>query len=49
MENFFLDNEDILFHLDHIDLDRVIAYKEDSFQEAKKYQQSNYLLQSVKS
>ena len=37
MENFFLDNEDILFHLDHIDLDRVIAYKEDSFQEAKKY------------
>ncbi|NQT60555.1 MAG: acyl-CoA dehydrogenase family protein [Bacteroidetes bacterium] len=37
MENFFLDNEDILFQLDHLDLDRVIAYKEDNFQEAKKY------------
>ncbi len=37
MENFFLDNEDILFQLEHIDLDRVIAYREDNFREAELY------------
>ena len=31
MENFLRDNEDILFHLDHIDLDRVIRLREDDF------------------
>ena len=37
MENFLLDNEDILFHLDHIDLDRIIQLKEDNFEQAKQY------------
>lgn len=33
MANFFTDNSDIQFHLDHIDLDRVISLKEDEFHE----------------
>jgi alkylation response protein AidB-like acyl-CoA dehydrogenase len=37
MENFLTDNEDILFHLDHIDLDRIIQLKEDNFEQAKQY------------
>jgi alkylation response protein AidB-like acyl-CoA dehydrogenase len=37
MENFLTDNEDILFHLQHIDLDRIIHYKEDNFNQAKLY------------
>jgi len=37
MENFLLDNEDILFHLDHIDLDRIIKMKEDNFEQAKQF------------
>ncbi|HAW86276.1 MAG TPA: acyl-CoA dehydrogenase, partial [Spirochaetaceae bacterium] len=37
MENFFLDNEDLLFQLEHMDLDRVIRLYEDEFAEAAKY------------
>ena len=37
MENFLLDNEDILFHLEHMDIDRIIALKEDNFKEAETY------------
>lgn len=37
MENFLLDNEDILFHLDNMDIDRIITRKEDNFSDAKKY------------
>ncbi|MDR1859192.1 MAG: acyl-CoA dehydrogenase family protein [Treponema sp.] len=37
MENFFNDNEDILFHLGHLGLDRVIGLKEDNFEQAKRY------------
>ena len=37
MENFLLDNEDILFHLDHLDLERIIRMKEDNFEQAKQY------------
>jgi len=37
MENFLTDNEDILFHLDHIDLDRIIKMKEDNFEQAKQF------------
>jgi alkylation response protein AidB-like acyl-CoA dehydrogenase len=37
MENFLTDNEDILFHLQHIDLDKIIHYKEDNFNQAKLY------------
>jgi alkylation response protein AidB-like acyl-CoA dehydrogenase len=37
MENFLTDNEDILFHLDHLDLDRIIQFKEDNFEQAKQY------------
>jgi len=33
MENFLTDNEDILFHLKHIDLDQIITLKEDNFAE----------------
>jgi len=37
MENFLTDNEDILFHLDHLDLDRIIHFKEDNFEQAKQF------------
>jgi alkylation response protein AidB-like acyl-CoA dehydrogenase len=37
MENFLTDNEDILFHLEHLDLDRIIHFKEENFSEAKKF------------
>jgi len=37
MENFLTDNEDILFHLEHLDLDRIIRMKEDNFGQAKQY------------
>ena len=37
MENFLTDNEDILFHLDHIDLDRIIHMKEDNFKQAQQF------------
>ena len=33
MENFLKDNEDILFHLKHLDIDRVISLREDNFAE----------------
>jgi len=36
-ENFLSDNEDILFHLDHLDLDRIIKLKEENFADAEKY------------
>ncbi|MDR0497864.1 MAG: acyl-CoA dehydrogenase family protein, partial [Treponema sp.] len=36
-ENFFADNEDILFHLDHLDLDRIIQLKEENFSQAAQY------------
>jgi alkylation response protein AidB-like acyl-CoA dehydrogenase len=31
MENFFRDNDDILFHFEHMDIDRIIRLKEDDF------------------
>jgi alkylation response protein AidB-like acyl-CoA dehydrogenase len=37
MENFLTDNEDILFHLDHRDLDRIIHFQEDNFEQAKQF------------
>ncbi len=37
MENYFLDNEDILFHLEHMDLDRIITLREDNFKEAQQF------------
>jgi alkylation response protein AidB-like acyl-CoA dehydrogenase len=37
MENFLTDNNDILFHLDHLDLDRIIQFKEDNFEQAKQF------------
>jgi alkylation response protein AidB-like acyl-CoA dehydrogenase len=37
MENFLIDNEDILFHLDHLDLNRVIQFREDNFEQAKQF------------
>ena len=37
MENYFKDNPDIQFHLDHLDLSRVIDLLEDGFAEAGTY------------
>jgi alkylation response protein AidB-like acyl-CoA dehydrogenase len=37
MENFLTDNEDILFQLEHLDLNKIIQYKEDNFEQAKIY------------
>ena len=37
MENFLNDNEDILFHLEHLDLDDIIRLKEDDFAEKDTY------------
>lgn len=37
MENYFLDNEDILFQLEHMDMDRIITLREDDFKEAAEY------------
>ena len=37
MSNFFTDNSDIQFHLDHIDLNRVIALKEDDYHEKDQF------------
>ena len=37
MENFLKDNEDILFHLKHLDLDTIITLKEDNFAEKDIY------------
>lgn len=37
MENFFLDNPDILFQLEHLDLGRVIELKEDGFKDRDAY------------
>jgi alkylation response protein AidB-like acyl-CoA dehydrogenase len=37
MENFLTDNEDILFHLEHLDLDRIIRLKEENFEQSKHY------------
>ena len=37
MANFLLDNKDILFHLDHLDLERVIRLREDDFAEKDTY------------
>lgn len=37
MENFLKDNEDILFQLKHLDLDRVITLREDNFSEKDTY------------
>lgn len=37
MKNFLTDNQDILFHLEHLDLDRIIGLKEENFSQAKQY------------
>ncbi len=37
MPNFYKDNDDIQFHMKHIDLKRVIELKEDDFKEKEKY------------
>ena len=37
MENFLKDNDDILFHLKHIDLDEIIRLKEDDFADRGTY------------
>ncbi len=37
MENFFTENPDILWHFDHMDLDEIIAAREDDFAQAAEY------------
>ncbi len=36
MDNFYKDNEDILFHFQHMDLDELIKLKEDNFKDKDK-------------
>ncbi|MFW6179428.1 MAG: hypothetical protein ACOC43_13820, partial [Desulfohalobiaceae bacterium] len=37
MTNYYLDNKDILFHLQHMDLSRVVSLKEDDFAEKEEF------------
>ena len=37
MDNFFRDNDDILFHFKHLDLDELIKLREDDFEEKDKF------------
>ena len=37
MSNFFEDNNDLLFHFKHLDLDKIIEFRENNFAEADKY------------
>jgi len=37
MANFFEDNKDLLFHLEHSDIDEVITLMEDNFKESERY------------
>ncbi len=37
MANFYADNADIRFHLDHMDLDRLVRLRERDFEEAAQY------------
>ena len=37
MPNFFEDNDDLLFHFKHLDLDKIIEFRENNFAEADKY------------
>ena len=37
MSNFYKDNQDILFHFEHMDLERIIALKEDDFSSKDKF------------
>ncbi len=37
MENFLHDNEDILFHLEHMDFDRIVRLRENDFAEKDAY------------
>lgn len=40
MSNFYTDNQDILFHLENMDLRRVVELKEDSYHESKEFNYS---------
>jgi hypothetical protein len=37
VENFYKDNDDLLFHMKHMDLDRIIRMREDDFKEKDRY------------
>ncbi len=37
MPNFFLDNSDILFHFDNLDLEEIVKISEDNYNQAKEY------------
>lgn len=37
MTNFFTENADLQFHLEHLDLEEVVALMEDDYQQAKEY------------
>ena len=37
MPNFYKDNDDIQFHIKHLDIDRIIELKENHFQDKNKY------------
>lgn len=48
MENFFRDNEDILFHFEHLDLDRIVRLKEDDFKNPDNIPYAPHDLQDAK-
>jgi alkylation response protein AidB-like acyl-CoA dehydrogenase len=37
MPNYFLDNKDILFHFNNLDLKEIVRMAEDNYEESKKY------------
>jgi alkylation response protein AidB-like acyl-CoA dehydrogenase len=37
MPNFFTDNPDIIFHFENMDLEEIVAWTEDNYEQAKKY------------
>lgn len=37
MSNFFEDNDDLVFHFKHVDLDKIIEFREDNFAKSNKY------------
>ena len=48
MENFLLDNEDILFHLENMDIDRIIKLREDNFKQAEEFSYAPVDLEDAK-
>lgn len=48
MPNFYRDNDDILFHMKHMNLDRIVALKENNYTESEKYDYAPKNLEEAK-